>query len=146
MQLAGVDVNEGQTRIGGGIAITRALGDHFAKDNDSGMIAVPYISEPIKLTPDDTHLVLASDGVRTRPVTPRGQHSCGGSHRKSHIAPRGVLPSRSCPFQLWDVMAGRRALNLARTRSAAEGAQHLLKAALHSKECKDNVTVTVVRL
>jgi serine/threonine protein phosphatase PrpC len=59
-----VDVSEGQTRIGGGIAITRALGDHFAKDNDSGMIAVPYISEPIKLTPNDTHLILASDGVR----------------------------------------------------------------------------------
>jgi serine/threonine protein phosphatase PrpC len=64
MTRTGVDVNEGQTRIGGGIAITRALGDHFAKDNESGMIAVPYISEAIKLTPDDTHLILASDGVR----------------------------------------------------------------------------------
>lgn len=61
--MAGVDVNEGQTRIGGGIAITRALGDHFAKDNESGMIAVPHISEAIKLSPEDTHLVLASDGV-----------------------------------------------------------------------------------
>jgi serine/threonine protein phosphatase PrpC len=64
MMRTGVDVNEGQTRIGGGIAITRALGDHFAKDNESGMIAVPYISEAIKLTPDDTHIILASDGVR----------------------------------------------------------------------------------
>lgn len=109
MTRTGVDVNEGQTRIGGGIAITRALGDHFAKDNESGMIAVPYISEAIKLTPDDTHLILASDG-------------------------------------LWDVISGRRALDLVRTRPAAEAAAHLLKVALHNKECKDNVTVTVVRL
>jgi len=109
MLRSGVVVGKGQTRIGGGIAITRALGDHFAKDSDSGMIAVPYISEPIELTPDHTHLIVASDG-------------------------------------LWDVTTGRRALDLVRSRSAAEGAQHLLKVALHSKDCKDNVTVTVVRL
>jgi len=63
MLRSGVVVGKGQTRIGGGIAITRALGDHFAKDSDSGMIAVPYISEPIELTPDHTHLIVASDGV-----------------------------------------------------------------------------------
>ena len=51
-----------QTRING-LAVTRALGDHFAKENGSGMIAEPSLSPVYKLTPEDEYFMLASDGV-----------------------------------------------------------------------------------
>lgn len=59
----GIEMHEGKTRLNG-LAVSRSLGDHFAKDCGSGVIADPYISEPIKLLPTDTHLVIASDGVK----------------------------------------------------------------------------------
>eukprot|EP01087_Luapelamoeba_hula_P000686 TRINITY_DN1050_c0_g2_i1.p1 TRINITY_DN1050_c0_g2~~TRINITY_DN1050_c0_g2_i1.p1 ORF type:complete len:804 (-),score=142.72 TRINITY_DN1050_c0_g2_i1:58-2469(-) len=106
----GIAFNEGQTRISGGIAITRALGDHYAKDNNSGMIAAPYISPAVKISGKQTHLIVASDG-------------------------------------LWDVMGGAQSLRMAKkSKSAAEAAQRIVRAALKNKECKDNITVTVVRL
>ena len=46
------------------MAVSRSLGDHFAKDNETGLIAVPYICPLIELTETDTTLILASDGVR----------------------------------------------------------------------------------
>jgi serine/threonine protein phosphatase PrpC len=55
-------MHEGKTRLNG-LAVSRSLGDHFAKDCGSGVIGDPYISECIKLQPSDTHLVIASDGV-----------------------------------------------------------------------------------
>jgi len=55
-------MNEGQTRVGG-LAVSRALGDHFLKQEKLGVIAEPYISECIKLEDTDTLLVLASDGL-----------------------------------------------------------------------------------
>ncbi|KAL6045319.1 mgpp2cl-1, protein phosphatase 2C-like protein 1 [Balamuthia mandrillaris] len=59
---AGVWLNEGQTRISG-VGVTRVLGDHFAKDTNSGMLGAPYSSEPFLLGEEDTHIVLASDGL-----------------------------------------------------------------------------------
>jgi protein phosphatase len=58
----GVSVNDGQTRLNG-LAVTRALGDRFAKEANCGMIAVPYVSEPIKLDPSDKYMIVASDGL-----------------------------------------------------------------------------------
>jgi serine/threonine protein phosphatase PrpC len=55
-------MTEGKTRLNG-LAVSRSLGDHFAKDCGSGIIADPYISECIKLGPLDSHVVIASDGV-----------------------------------------------------------------------------------
>jgi len=60
-------LNEGQTRISG-IGVTRVLGDHFAKDTNSGMIGAPHISPPFLLGEEDTHVVLASDGVNSLSV------------------------------------------------------------------------------
>ena len=47
-----------------GIAVTRALGDHFAKQTDCGLISVPEISDVYELnSPYDNYVVLASDGL-----------------------------------------------------------------------------------
>jgi len=62
MMNIGVSVTEGQTRING-LAVSRALGDRFAKSTNSGIIAVPYVSEVIKLTDADRYIVVASDGL-----------------------------------------------------------------------------------
>jgi len=110
MEGLGISLNEGQTRIEGGLGVSRALGDHYAKDNNSGMVAVPYLSKPIKLTANHAHLIVASDG-------------------------------------LWDVMTGKFALSMANTApSAREAADTIMKTALKNKDCKDNISVTVVRL
>lgn len=47
-------------RVGGQLAITRAFGDHFLKND--GVIANPYIKRHV-LRPSDKCLVIASDGV-----------------------------------------------------------------------------------
>jgi len=60
---AGILLNPTQTRIEGGLVVSRALGDHYTKDKKSGMIAVPYICEPVALTKENNILVLASDGL-----------------------------------------------------------------------------------
>lgn len=62
MANCGFNVNEGQTRING-LAVTRALGDRFAKDSNSGMIAVPHVSDAIKLEKTDRFMILGSDGL-----------------------------------------------------------------------------------
>jgi len=48
-------------RVNGVLAISRALGDHMLKENDV-VSAVPYTTETC-LTPSDSHLILACDGV-----------------------------------------------------------------------------------
>lgn len=62
MSNCGLSVTDGQTRING-LAVTRALGDRFAKESNSGMIAVPYVSDAIKLEKTDRFLILGSDGL-----------------------------------------------------------------------------------
>lgn len=47
-------------RVGGGLAITRALGDHAYKS--FGVTAKPYVVKHV-LRPFDKYLVIASDGV-----------------------------------------------------------------------------------
>lgn len=48
-------------RVNGVLAISRALGDHMLKENDV-VSAVPYTKDT-QLTDEDTHLILACDGV-----------------------------------------------------------------------------------
>jgi len=44
--------------------VSRALGDHFVKQNGLGLSGKPFVSERIKLTDEDTFMVVASDGVK----------------------------------------------------------------------------------
>eukprot|EP00005_Dracoamoeba_jomungandri_P007285 CAMPEP_0174264140 /NCGR_PEP_ID=MMETSP0439-20130205/21466_1 /TAXON_ID=0 /ORGANISM="Stereomyxa ramosa, Strain Chinc5" /LENGTH=668 /DNA_ID=CAMNT_0015349875 /DNA_START=1 /DNA_END=2007 /DNA_ORIENTATION=- len=106
---SGVFLNEGQTRIVG-IGVTRVLGDHFAKDSSSGMIAAPFTTSIFQITEEHTHIIIASDG-------------------------------------LWDVVSPNRAAELVCKEESAEAmTKRLMKAALSSKECQDNVTIIVVVL
>jgi len=60
---AGLELNEGATRING-LAVSRALGDHFIKDNFKGVTAEPYLSEPFVIQDgNDSILIVASDGL-----------------------------------------------------------------------------------
>jgi len=106
---SGVWLTDGQTRIAG-IGVTRVLGDHFAKDTGSGMLGAPDSSPVYLIGSEDTHLVLASDG-------------------------------------LWDVVTPASAGDLvARKETAEAAAKALMKRALGSPKCKDNVTIIVVNL
>eukprot|EP00743_Colponemidia_sp_Colp-15_P004551 GILK01004905.1.p1 GENE.GILK01004905.1~~GILK01004905.1.p1 ORF type:complete len:262 (-),score=33.38 GILK01004905.1:91-876(-) len=49
-----------RSRVAGQLAVTRALGDHALKSE--GVIAVPHVTRHV-LTPSDTFMVLASDGL-----------------------------------------------------------------------------------
>jgi len=47
-----------------GLAVTRALGDFCAKnEQNSGLISLPNIFNPIQLTEEDSFIILASDGL-----------------------------------------------------------------------------------
>lgn len=59
---SGIELGENQTRVGG-LAVSRALGDHFLKQMNQGVIGEPYICQPIQLTEEDTILIVASDGL-----------------------------------------------------------------------------------
>ncbi|EGG13290.1 ABC transporter G family protein [Cavenderia fasciculata] len=59
---SGIPVSDNQTRING-IAVSRSLGNHFIKDQNIGMIGIPHLSQPIKLLPTDSFLIIASDGL-----------------------------------------------------------------------------------
>lgn len=59
---AGLDLNKGQNRING-LAVSRALGDHFIKDNFAGVTAEPFLSKVYELNDSDSLLVVASDGL-----------------------------------------------------------------------------------
>mmetsp|Transcript_9559 Transcript_9559/g.23950 ORF Transcript_9559/g.23950 Transcript_9559/m.23950 type:complete len:921 (-) Transcript_9559:278-3040(-) len=106
----GINLSSGQTRING-LGVTRALGDHFAKDTNSGMCAVPYVSDVYQIKEQDKFVVIASDG-------------------------------------LWDVISGQKAIDslLRSELTCEEMACKLLKTALESVKCQDNVTVVVVML
>eukprot|EP01104_Vermistella_antarctica_P011784 TRINITY_DN332_c0_g3_i1.p1 TRINITY_DN332_c0_g3~~TRINITY_DN332_c0_g3_i1.p1 ORF type:complete len:850 (+),score=185.12 TRINITY_DN332_c0_g3_i1:228-2777(+) len=62
MRAGGVDIHEGQTRING-MAVCRALGDHFIKQNGLGMVGDPFVCPSYKLGKGDSMLILASDGI-----------------------------------------------------------------------------------
>jgi len=59
----GIHVEDGATRVEGGLNVTRAFGDFCAKENNSGIISEPEVSELFELTEKDTHIILASDGL-----------------------------------------------------------------------------------
>jgi len=113
MREAGFEISNAQTRVAG-LAVSRALGDHFAKQNQTGLVGIPYVSEPFKLiSEEDKYLVIASDG-------------------------------------LWDVISGQRAMDILNQQPPDESSENLaevlLKTAIHSSKCTDNVTVIVVKL
>jgi serine/threonine protein phosphatase PrpC len=59
----GVELYDGQTRVAG-LKVTRALGDLFTKQIESGVIAEPHVSPVHRIKDDEaTYLVIASDGV-----------------------------------------------------------------------------------
>ncbi|EGC30715.1 hypothetical protein DICPUDRAFT_95683 [Dictyostelium purpureum] len=58
----GIQLTEGQTRING-LMVSRALGDHFIKHLNCGLIGEPYVSPPISITPFHSYLIVASDGL-----------------------------------------------------------------------------------
>lgn len=58
----GIPMNPGQTRLNG-LAVSRALGDHFPKSVECGIIAEPFVSALVQLDAMHSHLIVASDGV-----------------------------------------------------------------------------------
>lgn len=59
----GIELGKNKTRLYG-LNLSRCLGDHFIKTADLGFIAVPSISEVVRLGPEDSGLVvIASDGL-----------------------------------------------------------------------------------
>merc|ERR1711991_173951 len=60
---SGIALGENQSRLNG-LSVARALGDHFAKEVKSGIIATPYVSDAVRVTaPRGSFVVLASDGL-----------------------------------------------------------------------------------
>jgi protein phosphatase len=58
----GIELADTQTRVGG-LAVSRALGDHFLKQEKLGIIAEPFVSPAYKLADGPSILIVASDGV-----------------------------------------------------------------------------------
>eukprot|EP01097_Dermamoeba_algensis_P007080 TRINITY_DN4435_c0_g1_i1.p1 TRINITY_DN4435_c0_g1~~TRINITY_DN4435_c0_g1_i1.p1 ORF type:complete len:848 (-),score=193.37 TRINITY_DN4435_c0_g1_i1:191-2608(-) len=59
---SGVEVTDDMTRLNG-LNICRTLGDHFTKENDVGIISEPYVSDIITIQEEDSHIIIASDGL-----------------------------------------------------------------------------------
>jgi len=59
---SGIELADNQKRLGG-LAVSRALGDHFLKHENLGVSGEPSIGEPIKLEATDSVLIVASDGL-----------------------------------------------------------------------------------
>jgi len=59
---AGIELSDTQNRING-LAVSRALGDHFIKNMKEGIVGEPFISQPYHLDEEDSLVVLASDGL-----------------------------------------------------------------------------------
>jgi serine/threonine protein phosphatase PrpC len=62
MREAGLEVSDNQTRING-LAVSRTLGDHFVKQQNIGMIGLPHVSKSIRIAPNDSFVIIASDGL-----------------------------------------------------------------------------------
>lgn len=59
----GIELGKDKTRLYG-LNLSRCLGDHFIKTADLGFIAVPSVSEVVRLRPQESGLlVIASDGL-----------------------------------------------------------------------------------
>ena len=52
----------GKSRING-LAVSRAMGDFFVKNEGLGLIGEPFVSQVYKIEPKDSILIVASDGV-----------------------------------------------------------------------------------
>ena len=100
--------------------MSRALGDHFVKESDLGVTGKPFICEPVKLTPEDNLLIVASDGVCCCcwlwwwcfVVVVVKWFNCGDYFFPSNF---------SSFFQLWDVISGQEAIDMCRTERTARG-------------------------
>eukprot|EP01091_Cochliopodium_minus_P021059 TRINITY_DN946_c0_g1_i4.p1 TRINITY_DN946_c0_g1~~TRINITY_DN946_c0_g1_i4.p1 ORF type:complete len:766 (+),score=279.21 TRINITY_DN946_c0_g1_i4:362-2659(+) len=105
----GIELAPHADRING-LAVTRALGDIFLKQEKQGLIELPFLSNSIQLRNDDKFLIVASDG-------------------------------------LWDVMNDSQAYRIIKGMTdPKEMANILIKTALKSRDCNDNITVCVVNL
>jgi len=62
IETMGVELTGAQSRITG-LGITRAFGDFFPKEIGSGIISEPYSSDLHRLSPKDTHIIIATDGL-----------------------------------------------------------------------------------
>jgi len=64
LNAAGADLPPEATRLYG-LALSRALGDKFLKDQNVGLIAHPFVSEVIRIEPESQNhvLTIASDGI-----------------------------------------------------------------------------------
>ncbi|XP_049852235.1 probable protein phosphatase DDB_G0279461 [Schistocerca gregaria] len=62
VRMSGVNIHQGQTRLNG-LAVSRALGDHFPKSVQCGIIALPSVSPVFELSDVDSFLILATDGL-----------------------------------------------------------------------------------
>eukprot|EP01119_Soliformovum_irregulare_P003406 TRINITY_DN1390_c0_g1_i1.p1 TRINITY_DN1390_c0_g1~~TRINITY_DN1390_c0_g1_i1.p1 ORF type:complete len:258 (+),score=65.72 TRINITY_DN1390_c0_g1_i1:424-1197(+) len=58
----GIEIAENATRVGG-LSVSRALGDHFLKQEKAGLISEPFVSPAHRIGDQDTLIVLASDGL-----------------------------------------------------------------------------------
>jgi len=58
----GEEISQNQTRLCG-LNVSRVFGDHFGKSVATGIIVDPHISPVFELGAEDTHMVLASDGL-----------------------------------------------------------------------------------
>ena len=58
----GIQISDEATRVSG-MAVSRAWGDHFMKEQESGLVGDPYVSDVIELQHEDSVLVVASDGL-----------------------------------------------------------------------------------
>ncbi len=123
IRASGAELTSGQTRVSGGLAVSRALGDHFLKQEKVGLIGEPYVSPSFQLGEEDTIVILASDGVTN-----------------THIL-------RLTSDKLWDVMTGEEAMKVVESLDTAEAmAKRLINTALQNPKCTDNITVMVLVL
>ena len=63
VEAAGVELGPKATRIPGGLAVSRALGDHFLKTENTGLIGVPDVSPPIQIQKHHLAVIVASDAL-----------------------------------------------------------------------------------
>jgi len=57
-----IEIEEQQTRIMG-LNVSRAFGDHFPKEKQTGLVVDPYVSPVYEITDDYSHIIIGSDGL-----------------------------------------------------------------------------------
>src|SRR5262245_19136360 len=100
----------------------------------------------MELQPNDTHLVIASDGVSSPCIDSFNEKlNISSSWRPIVIMTVPILTVFS--LQLWDVITGQNAMKLIDTEShSEEAAKKLLDTVLQSPKSVDNVTIIVAFL